>query len=141
MAWGVMPVGFILTLMKPLELPKQALVLWLHPVVNLGNLGIAHPLKRVLLLRLHLSQYLLYCFIHVYFAFDLCLNGLRSRHSDQCNAFSKNGVLSQWAPAFKLSSFFPPKVRPELSSAPLCDWPSSSFGLEGSLVGVYGLPC
>ena len=70
-----------------------------------------------------------------------CLNRMRSHHSDPCKVVSKNGAHSQCALAFKLSSLFPPKVRPELSSAPLCDRPSSNFGPEGSLVGVYGLPC
>ena len=78
---------------------------------------------------------------HVYFAFSLYLSRLRSRHSDQSNAFSKNGVFSQWALAFKLPGIFPPKVRPELSSAPLCDRPSSSSGLEGPLIGIYGSLC
>ena len=136
-----MPVGLIILLMKPFELPKQALILRFHPVVNLGNLGIAHPLNGVLLLRFHLSQYFLHCLVHTYFTFSLYLSRLRSCHSDQCNAISKNGVFSQRVLAFKLSSIFPPKVRPELSSAPLCDQPSSSSDLEGSLIGVYGSPC
>ena len=136
-----MPMGLIILLMKPFELPKQALILRFHPVVNLGNLGIAHPLNGVLLLRFHLSQYLLHCLVHAYFTFSLYLGRLRSRHSDQCNAFAKNGIFSQWALAFKLSSFFPPKVRLESSSAPLCDRPSSSSGLEGFLAGVHGSPC
>ena len=140
-ARGIMPVGFIVMLMKPFKLSEQTLILWFHPVVNFGNLGIAHSLNGVLLLHLHLSLNFFYCFIHIYFAFNLYLSRLRSRHSDQCNAFSKNGVFSQWVLALKLSSFFLPKVRPELSSTPLCDRPSSSSGLEGSLVGVYSSPC
>ena len=142
-AWGIMPVDFIITFMEPLELPKQALVLRLHPVVYFHDLGIAHPLKRVLFFHLHLRQNLLHSlvYIYIYIAFNGDLNRMRSRHSDPCNVISKNGAHSQCAPAFKLSSFFPPKVRPELSSAPLCDWPSSNFGPEGSLVGVYGSPC
>ena len=140
-AWGVMPMGFIIALMEPLKLPKQALVLWRHAMIYLGDLGIAHPLKRVLLFRLHLRQDLLHSLIYIYVAFNGCLNRMRSRHSDPCKVVSKNGAHSQCASAFKLSSLFPPKVRPELSSAPLCDRPSSSSGLEGSLVGVYGSPC
>ena len=73
---------------------------------------------------------------HIYFTFSLHLSSLRSCHSDQCNAFSKNGAFSQWALAFKLSSIFPPKVGPELSSAPLCDRPSLSPDLEGLLIGL-----
>ena len=141
MAWGIMPVGFIITFMEPLELPKQALVLRLHPVVYLRNLGIAHPLKRVLLFRLHLCQNLLHSLVYIYIAFNGCLKRMRSRHSDPCNVVSKNGAHSQCAPAFKLSSLFPPKVRPELSSAPLCDRPSPSCSPEDLLVGVYGSPC
>ena len=141
MAWGVMPMGFIIALMEPLKLPKQALVLWHHAMIYLGDLGIAHPLKRVLLLCLHLRQDLLHSLIYIYVAFNGCLNRVRSCHPDPCKVVSKNGAHSQCAPAFKLSSLFPPKARPELSSAPLYDRPSSNFSPEGSLVGVYGSPC
>ena len=136
-----MPMGFIIMFMEPLELPKQMLVLRLHPVVDFRDLGIAHPLKRVLVFRLHLRQNLLHSLIYVYVAFNGCLKRMRSHHSDPCKVVSKNGAHSQCAPAFKLFSLFPPKVRPELSSAPLCNRPSSNFGPEGSLVGVYGSPC
>ena len=127
--------------MKPLKLPKQAPVLWIHSVINFSDLGVAHSLNRVLFLCFHLScQHLFHCLVHAYFALNLHLSSLRSRHSNQCNAFSKNGVFSQWAPAFKLSDIFPPKVRPELSSTPLCGRPSSSSSLEGPLIGIYGSP-
>ena len=141
MAWGIMPVGFIIAFMEPLELPKQALVLRLHQVVYLRDLGIAHPLKRVLLFCLHLHQNLLHSLIYVYVAFNGCLKRMRSCHSDPCKVVSKNAAHSQCAPAFKPFSLLLPKVRPELSSAPLCDRPSSNFDPEGSLVGVYGSPC
>ena len=142
MSWGVMPVGLVVQFMKPFKLPKQAPILRIHPVIYFSDLGIAHSLNGVLFLCFHLScQHLFHCLVHAYFAFNLHLSGLRSRHSDQCNAFSKNGVFSQWAPASKLSDIFPPKVRPGLSPAPLCDRPSSSCSLEGPLIGVYGSPC
>ena len=105
------------------------------------DLDIAHPLKRVLLFHLHLCQNLLHSFVYIYVALNRCLNRMRSHHSDPCKVVSKNGARPEGAPTFKLSSLFPPKVRPELSSAPLCDRPSSNFGPEGSLVGIYGLPC
>ena len=117
-AWGVMPVGFIIALMEPLKLPKQVLVLRRRTMIYFCDLGIAHPLKRVLLFRLHLCQDLLHSLVYIYVAFNGCLNRVRGRHSDPCKVVSKNGAHSQCAPAFKLSSLFLPKVRPELSSAP-----------------------
>ena len=131
MAWGIVPMGFIVLPMEPFKLSKQTLILRLHPVVNFCYLGIAHSLEGVLLLSLHLSLYFFHRLVHIYLTFILHLSSLRSCHSDQCNAFSKNGVFSQWVPAFKLSDIFPPKVRLELSSAPLCDRPSSSCSPEG----------
>ena len=127
--------------MEPFELTKQALVLRPHPIIYFCDLGIAHPLKRVLLFHLHLCQDLLHSLVYIYVAFNGCLNRVRSRHSDPCKVVSKNGAHSQCAPAFKLSSLFPPKVRPELSSTPLCDRPSPSCSPEDLLVGVYGSPC
>ena len=55
---------------------------------------------------------------------------------DQHEVFSKNGAPSQWVPAFIVSGIFPPKVRPDLSLAPLCDPHSPSIGPRAITVSI-----
>ena len=103
-----MSMGLIMELVEMFKLSKQALVLRFHFVINFGDLGIVHPFEGISFVFFHLNV----CHLSYSFFYAHLFSCLRGRHSDQHSAFSKNGVFSQWVPAFKLSGVFPPKVRP-----------------------------